>query len=74
MTNVYGANALESWKISHLLWEEEDVNFMEGLQDDIFGEPGKSRKSRRSRKRKEKLQWKQEQEVSLRDDASHDGI
>ena len=47
---------------------------MEGLQDDIFGEPGKSRKSRRSRKRKEKLQWKQEQEVSLRDDASHDGI
>ena len=56
--------------------EEEDVNAMEGLEDDIFGEPGKSRKSR-SQRRKEKLQWKKEQEVSVRDDdlpASHDEI
>ena len=56
--------------------EEEDVNAMEGLEDEIFGEPGKSRKSR-SQRRKEKLQWNKEQEVSVRDDdfpASHDGI
>ena len=56
--------------------EEEYVNAMEGLEDDIFGEPGKSRKSR-SQRRKEKLQWKKEQEVSVRDDdlpASHDGM
>ena len=55
---------------------KEDFNAMEGLEDDIFGEPGKSRKSR-SQRRKEKLQWKKEQEVSVRDDdlpASHDEI
>ena len=49
---------------------------MKDLEDDIFGEPGKSRKSR-SQRLKEKLQWKNEQEVSVRDDdlpASHDEI
>ena len=56
--------------------EEKDVNAMEGLEDDIFGKPGKSRKSR-SQRQKKKLQWKKEQEVSVRDDdlpTSHDGI
>ena len=47
--------------------EEEDVNAMEDLEDDIFGEPGKLRKPR-SQRRKEKLQWKKEQEVSVRHD------
>ena len=63
-------------QLKSLLSEEEDVNAMEGLEDDIFGEPGKSRKSR-SQRWKEKLQWKKEQEVSVRDDdlpASHDEI
>ena len=32
--------------------EEKDVNAMEGLEDDIFGKPGKSRKSRSQRRRR----------------------